>query len=227
MTGSELSSASSFCSNAASSGLSGVAQHIFSRHGKDLQPLPKSMKTPRTSTDKEDELHEIAVRELGKKVHGVSMEWARTLYCDTASNDKITEFVESEASGFDVNRNVWTGLPTNPTDPSQVREPLVEIASTILRHFYSCPLAGTAREVVDCHRVQLVHDNGRHYSQPAIVIQAKGPSFEVPEHASGPDALGYTNVAAVIEVQVDDAKGSRRIQAAQLAVCCRLGPSCF
>ena len=219
-TNSESSLASSLYSNS-SVDLLENAQYIFSLHEKSLQPLSNSKKNPRTSKEKEDEQHEIIVRELGKNVFGVPVEWARALYRSMARDDEIKEFAKSEISGLDIDRNLWASIPTDPTDASEVRESIIKVASTILGHFYPSSPDGVERKVVDSHRTQLVHDNGKHYSQPAVAIQAKGPSFEVPEHANGPNALGFTNVAAVIEIRLDDAKGSRRQQAEQLAVYCR------
>lgn len=173
---------------------------------------------PTTSKMKGIEAEE-ALEELGYRVPEVKELSAKAIYGDDLYLGRAAlSFLKMTESGYDYDQGIWTELSSSPASEATLRKSLLRIMNAIDKYFATYPSAGATREAVDSHDIPMVHDNGSHYTSPAISIRATGPSFEVPEHARGSRGLGYTNVAAVVEVKLDVAKGKRMKHCQRLAV---------
>ncbi|KAJ3518590.1 hypothetical protein NMY22_g13599 [Coprinellus aureogranulatus] len=190
--------------------------YIFTFAPKDRLPFSNSAKNAKTS--RVSEIEELdSYEELGYRVYELKEVPAKSLYSEAVDLNRALDFLKAPQSGYDVENGIWKVLPSDPTCEADLRGPFVKIFNTIEHHFNPSPTRGTTREAVDSHNIPMAHDNGVHFTSPGICIKATGPSFEVPEHAGRSRGLGYTNVAAVLEVKLDKAKGKRMMHCQRMA----------
>ncbi|KAJ3538891.1 hypothetical protein NMY22_g4983 [Coprinellus aureogranulatus] len=197
--------------------LNAPEEYIFAIPGNDLYPLANSYGNPTTSKIRKVEDSE-AYQELGYRVYEVKEANARALYHELADGDRVSDFLKTPQSGYDVGQGIWTALAQSPTTQSSLCGIFTDIMNTIIKHFHPSFPEGVGREAVDSRRKPLIHDNGSLFTMPGICIKATGPSFELPEHADLSSGLGYTSVAAVIDVQPDAMKGKRMMHCKRLTV---------
>ena len=193
-------------------------------------PPSKNLRNPRT---KQTGGRKIMESELGifkgKKVKEVSVEYARALYEDIATDEDINSFLR-DCKLYNRTRkkwvNLWKHVDRADTTGGDLKEESLyddmrDIIAAVLKYFerkrpQHAP-TGTTREIVDTHKSRFAHDNGKSQSLPDFAIKATGPSFERPGIGPGDD-LGYKNVASVFDVKVGKKKGSANEQAKQLGV---------
>jgi hypothetical protein len=185
--------------------------------GNCYYPLAKSVGNPTTGNSAKLE-DKGAWQELGYRVYELKEPAARDIYADLTRGDETADFLNGPDSGYDNDKGTWITLPADPTSQSELCGPFTKIMNAIIQHFHPTLPEGVSREAVDSHRIPLIHDNGTLFTTPGICIKAAGPSFELPEHADGSFDLGYTNVAAVVDVQPDAIKGKRMVHSKRLGV---------
>ncbi|KAJ3502929.1 hypothetical protein NMY22_g18425 [Coprinellus aureogranulatus] len=191
-------------------------EYIFTFAPKDRLPLSNSAKNAKTS--RVSEIEELdSYEELGYRVYELREVLAESLYAGIVDPNRAVDFLKTPQSGYDIENGSWRILPSDPTSEADLRGPFVKIFNAIEEHFNPSPSRGTTCEAVDSHNIPMAHDNGVHFTSPGICIKATGPSFEVPEHAGRSRGLGYTNVAAVLEVKLDKAKGKRMMHCQRMA----------
>ncbi|RXW23023.1 hypothetical protein EST38_g2833 [Candolleomyces aberdarensis] len=134
--------------------------------------------------------------------------FARSLYHDLASDSAIDSFLK-KSRFYDITQRRWK-LPQSFTKllDSNPCAPFFNIVSSIVKHFWHDATAEGTRRVVDTHATDLPHIERRypnHSSRPSIVIKAEGPSFQLPQTKTGDilAKLGFSNVAACIEIQAE------------------------
>jgi hypothetical protein len=77
-----------------------------------------------------------------------------------------------------------------------------------VKHFFRGSTAEGTREVVSTHTVDLLHREANsviHHSRPSLAIKAEGSSFQHPwtEPGEQRQKVGYSNIAACIDIYVD------------------------
>ncbi|KAF6746215.1 hypothetical protein DFP72DRAFT_1175729 [Ephemerocybe angulata] len=176
-------------------------------------------------------LKDVLMQELGEKVHVVSEEWMESMYCDLVDQASLDRYIASEGSGYKVNKDGegrWTELPRIPKQESELYRPLSAILSRLLKDFDDRPGGdGVSREVVSSHdpKSTFRYEDLKDLC-PDISIVATGPSFERDaEEDQYIVGIGYSNVASVVEVKLDEDLGSATFdeteQVAQLAFYCK------
>lgn len=119
-------------------------------------------------------------------------------------------------------------LPQNYTKllDTNFYTPFRNIVSSVVRRFWGDAARQRSREVVDTHATDLQHsmaDPPAHASRPSLVIKAKGPSFQLPRIRNGepPAKIGFSNIAACIEIHIDDGERPISEQLARAAIYAR------
>ena len=207
--------------DASAASLRSAVEYIISLPQEMRNAPNKDPGYQQTSRDKKKEQEDALWEEVGEKVYQVKLDWVRKLYRDLATDDQVAEYLETSTSGYDTETNRWEALPDTPADDAELIPPLLELVNRTIAHFYPSFEPGVSRSALDSRNLWLLHDNGKHASNPDISIKATGPSFETPNTSKRSVDLGYTNVSAVINARTDKTKGDRVEQAAQLAIYCR------
>lgn len=135
--------------------------------------------------------------------------YAATQYLDLASDAEIERFLESSPL-YDTEKEEWTDLVCLKYE-RDIRTRILQIVSTIVTVFGNHPVHGSVvREVCSTGYKGLRHvelDSALHTTSPAMVIRARGPSFEDPptmqDDADAPE-LGYSNVASCLHILLEE-----------------------
>ncbi|KAJ2912838.1 hypothetical protein MD484_g7575, partial [Candolleomyces efflorescens] len=158
-----------------------------------------------------DEQKELVLPDLEEVIEIEDSSFAQSLYCDLASDSAIDNFLK-KSRFFSLTEQRWN-LPRSYTKliDTNFYTPVVNIVSSIVKHFWRDASAQKTRRVIDTHRTDLDHskcDPSSHKSRPSLVIRAEGPSFQVPAAPSGRrlSKIGFSNVAGCIEIQVEGAE---------------------
>ncbi|KAJ3527029.1 hypothetical protein NMY22_g9931 [Coprinellus aureogranulatus] len=153
------------------------------------------------------------IEEIGPVLHADSTYITETF--TTLTTTQINAYIDTGANGFYDNRKRRWHLPRKPSKEKKIYDDMVELVNDVLSHFLTCP-AGVEREAVDTHNVRFHHKQER-YTSPDLVIFAKGPSFEVPEHAT----LGYSNIATYFDIKRECDMGGFETHIIQLSIYAR------
>jgi hypothetical protein len=152
--------------------------------------------------------------------------FVRSLYQDHASDSAIYNFLK-KSRFYNLKQHRWK-LPhsfSNLID-SNTCAPFCNIVSSIVKHFWGDATAEGTRQVVDTHATDLPHLEAKypgHTSRPSIAIKAEGPSFQLPQTKTGDilGEIGFSNVAACIEIQVGGDELKPLEQAARVGIYAR------
>ncbi|KAJ2920973.1 hypothetical protein H1R20_g16121, partial [Candolleomyces eurysporus] len=155
-----------------------------------------------------DEQKKLVLPELGEAIELPNDSFARSLYHDLASDSAIDSFLKTSRF-YSLQERRWK-LPRSYTKllDTNFYTPFRNIISTVVKRFWGDATRQRSREVVDTHATGLQHsdaDPATHTSRPSLVIKAKGPSFQLPCIETGQVSakIGFTNIAACIEIQVE------------------------
>jgi hypothetical protein len=155
-----------------------------------------------------DEQKQLVISELEEAIQLEDNTFTRSLYHNLACDSVINNFLKKSRS-YSLTKRRWK-LPQNYAKlvDSDVYAPVRNIVSSIVRHFWPAAAAQRLRQVVDTHATAIQHSDAEfssHTSRPSIGIVAQGPSFQLPSIRPGsiPAKIGFSNIAACIEVQVD------------------------
>jgi hypothetical protein len=101
----------------------------------------------------------------------------------------------------------WARIPEYSRYGNDLRSPIVSLVTTAIAHMAadSTHTDGSTRSIVETWNVRLAAPGqaaSTRWCSPSLSIVATGPSFELPE--SGP--IGYTNIAACIQVVTEENK---------------------
>jgi len=173
------------------------------------------------------------------RAHFESKTFAHKLYQDAATQAaverllrKSTQWVQStgeESNEASKKKKYWKNLPASVTTESDLYAVYNDIfADILLRHDQE--QATRMRRIQDTHDKRLPHLERKGYtlgSKPDFIVEATGPSFEVPfenpDESKARSNFGYTNATTVIEIKTDSAKGTGASLMGQVAVYARYG----
>ncbi|KAF5333966.1 hypothetical protein D9611_014943 [Ephemerocybe angulata] len=200
-----------------------------SRPSQDSQPPEQHSSTPFRFTTQDplsstDEMKKVILDELGTKLYFIE-HWATTLYREEAPLKDIVKFLNRRTTRYRKSR--WVDLPEVPKTEPELYPLFVNIISDIIEEFSTASGHGGTREVLDTSLVRFRHKEANHEgTSPDISIKATGPSFEGLDANSGTPSqlalgVGWSNVAAVIEVKRDKYKDKITDHAKQIALSCR------
>ncbi|KAF6760723.1 hypothetical protein DFP72DRAFT_1091924 [Ephemerocybe angulata] len=184
-------------------------------------PFRFTTQTPLTSTE---EMRKVILDELGTKLYFIE-HWATTLYREEAPLKDIVKFLNRRTTRYHKSR--WVKLPEVPETEQELYPLFIDIISDIVEEFSTASGHGGTRQVLDTSLVRFRHKEANHEgTSPDISIKATGPSFEGLEANSGTPSqlalgVGWSNVAAVIEVKRDKYKDKITDHAKQIALSCR------
>ncbi|TEB22111.1 hypothetical protein FA13DRAFT_1799222 [Coprinellus micaceus] len=184
------------------------------------EPVEALLKTGRNpgASRKIDQEKEDAINEIGNRVYEVKAASAKAIYYGLEAEADILSFLKWTGSGYDAESNAWTNIPRTPNDESELFQLLATIMDSIVRHFHPALPEGVTRKAIASPDIPLIHDNGVHFTKPGTCITSTGPSFESPEHVELSKGVGYTNVAAVVDVKLGELRGKRLVHCKRLSV---------
>ncbi|TEB14494.1 hypothetical protein FA13DRAFT_1721535 [Coprinellus micaceus] len=128
---------------------------------------------------------------LESRVYEVKAASAKAIYYGLEAEADILSFLKWTGSGYD--------------------------AETLSGHFHPALPEGVTRKAIASPDIPLIHDNGVHFTKPGTCITSTGPSFESPEHVELSKGVGYTNVAAVVDVKLGELRGKRLVHCKRLS----------
>ena len=172
------------------------------------------------------EQKELVLLDLEEVIALEDTSFARLIYQDLASDSAIDNFLK-KCRLFSIAEQRWK-LPRSYTKliDTSFYTPLLNVVSSIVKHFWRDASARKTRQVVDTHRSDLYHsedDPPSHTSHPSLVIRAEGPSFQVPVAHPGRrvSKIGFSNVAGCIEIQVEGVEMPASDQLIRVAIYAR------
>ncbi|TEB09969.1 hypothetical protein FA13DRAFT_1783217 [Coprinellus micaceus] len=159
------------------------------------------------------------VEELGTVFVAPKIHYVRTCLLPTLA--ALETFKARDCYGLHANGR-WVGIPAQGDYDFEkdLYTPTVTLLNKILDKFIrpSCP-NGVERKVVESHAGRFQHKGEDKYTLPDIVVEARGPSFEKPANGS---KLGYSNVAAIIEMKRERDMGKKdRAHLEQMSISAR------
>ncbi|KAJ2914096.1 hypothetical protein MD484_g6317, partial [Candolleomyces efflorescens] len=157
-----------------------------------------------------DEQKALVASELQEVVELEDNSFSRSLYLELASDSAIDSFLK-KSRFYSLTGRRWK-LPRDYTkliSDSNCLLPVFNVVASIVKWFWASATAEGHRQVLDAHATDLGHwkdDPPSHTSRPSFVIQAQGPSFQLPSRAPGEvqGKFGFSNIAGCIEVNVGD-----------------------
>ncbi|KAJ2914982.1 hypothetical protein MD484_g5410, partial [Candolleomyces efflorescens] len=173
-----------------------------------------------------EEKKNLVLSGLGPVAELKTDEFARSIYHDLASSSAIDNFLKTSRF-YSLSDRRWK-LPQTYSKllDTSPYTPLRNIISAVVRRFWRDASRQHSREVVDTHATDLRHsveDPPTHTSRPSLVIKAKGSSFQLPflQNQKSRTKLGFSNIAACIEIKVDGDELPISEQLAQAAIYAR------
>jgi hypothetical protein len=173
-----------------------------------------------------DEQKELVLPEIEEAIELEDTSFAQSLYHDLASDSAIDNFLK-KSRFFCLAERRWK-LPRSYTKliDTNFYTPLLNVVSSIVKHFWRDASTQKTRHVVDTHKADLQHskhDPPSHRSHPSLVIRAEGPSFQLPTASLGakPSKIGFSNVAGCIEIQIEGAEPPVSEQLVRVAIYAR------
>ncbi|KAJ2915009.1 hypothetical protein MD484_g5421, partial [Candolleomyces efflorescens] len=172
------------------------------------------------------EKKKLVLPELGPVVELKSGSFVLSLYRDLASDSAIDNFLKTSRL-YSLSERRWK-LPRDYSKliDANVYTPFRYIISSVVKHFWRDASRLGSREVRDTHATALPHssvDPPTHTSMPSLVIKANGSSFQLPwGGVAGLTAkIGFMNIVACIEIEVEDNELPVLDQVAQAAIYAR------
>ncbi|KAJ2926456.1 hypothetical protein H1R20_g10630, partial [Candolleomyces eurysporus] len=155
-----------------------------------------------------DSQKQFLLSELGEVISLDENTLIRSLYHHLAPEAAITTFLK-KSRFYSWTQCRWK-LPRTCTKllDNDLYTPFLKVLVSILKHFKQDSTSQGTREVVDTHATDLLQggtDSVAYHVRPSLVIKAEGPSFELPYTNPGekPIKIGYSNIAACIDIQVE------------------------
>ena len=173
-----------------------------------------------------DEQKQLVLSELGGAISLDDDVFISSLYHHVASESSIDAFLK-KSRFYSLTQRRWK-LPRSCAKllDGNFYAPFIKVLSSILKEFWRESGAQGTREVVDTHATALLHREANsviHHSRPSLVIKAEGPSFQLPYTKSGetPQTVGYSNIAACVDIQVDGNESPISDQLVRVAIYAR------
>ncbi|KAJ3506810.1 hypothetical protein NMY22_g17129 [Coprinellus aureogranulatus] len=183
------------------------------RHPRCSTPMSHSSQNA-ADYAKFEVLKRVVLMELGNSIELVDESYAKDLYADLIDDKKIkTAFKKigySPRKKYGGGLGRWNEIPDAAKKESELYPIFLKITSSVLETLGTHDAKNT-RIAVDTHSMHFTHlDNSTHYSKPDISILATGPSFELPYAKPGATkpTIGYTNIAAFMEVKREGDEGT-------------------
>ncbi|KAJ3523795.1 hypothetical protein NMY22_g11280 [Coprinellus aureogranulatus] len=159
-------------------------------------------------------LKRVVLMELGNSIELVDESYAKDLYADIVDDKKIKAAFKkigySPRKKYGGGLGRWNEIPDAASKESELYPIFLKITSSVMETLGTLDKKNT-RTAVDTHSMHFTHlDNSTHYSKPDISILATGPSFELPYAKPGATkpTIGYTNIAAFMEVKREGDEGT-------------------
>ena len=173
------------------------------------------------------------------RAHCESKTFAHNLYRDPTTQAavdrfllKSTQWVQLHGEGSkkgSKKRGYWKNLPANVATESDLYAVYRDIFADILLG-HDQEQTTCTRTIQDTHNKRLPHLEREGYtlgSKPDFIVEATGPSFEVPfenpDKSKAKCNFGYTNAITAIEIKTDSAKGTGASLMGQVAIYARYG----
>ncbi|KAJ2914988.1 hypothetical protein MD484_g5418, partial [Candolleomyces efflorescens] len=186
----------------------------------------RSIDTPASPNRRIEDQKRLVLPELGPVIELENHFFARSLYRNLASTSAIDSFLRTSRL-YSIPERRWK-LPQNYSKllDTNCYTPFLNIISSIVRRFWGDVARQRSREIIDTHATNLQHspvDPPAHVSGPALVIKAKGSSFQLPRTRKGesPSKLGFSNITTCVEIHIDDTARPVSEQLAQAAIYAR------
>jgi hypothetical protein len=155
-----------------------------------------------------DEQKRLVRSELGDAMSLDDDTFTHSLYDHVAPESAIDTFLK-KSRFYSLAQRRWR-LPRSCSKllDKDFHTPFLNIFSSVVKHFWWDSTTPGMREVVDTHAIDIPHRETNsviHHSRPSLVIKAEGPSFQRPYTEPGEQRqkVGYSNIAACIDIYVD------------------------
>lgn len=198
-----------------------------------LIPRNKAMRT--RSSDKKaktlnrnfDRVKLFVQPELEEVISLEDDSFPRSLYHHLASDSAVDEFLR-DSRFYSLTQRRWK-LPSSRAKllDGDFFTPFLKVFSSILQHFWNDSSVRNTRSVIDTHATDIPHyeqgSDSLNTSRPSFIIKAEGPSFQLPYTRPGetPVDVGFSNVAACIEIQEQRNESALSEQLTRVAIYAR------